>query len=104
VKEARAQAQAGFALNPTFTISRFRNGAESDNPIFLKQRRNIYEGLRKAGIRKNDRSSTSSCAASRIGPQRNPRFNCTYVGADRPRTRSYHLTPVRRENRSEHRA
>ena len=50
MKEARAEAQAGFALNPTFTISRFRNGAESDNPIFLKQRRNICEGPRKAGI------------------------------------------------------
>ena len=50
IKEARAEAQAGLALNPAFTISRFRDGAESDNPIFLKQRHNIYEGLRKAGL------------------------------------------------------
>ncbi len=48
IKEARAEAQAGLALNPAFTISRFRDGAESDNPVFLKQRHNIYEGLRKA--------------------------------------------------------
>ena len=50
VKEAHAETQAGLALNPTFTISRFRDGAESENPIFLKQRHNIYEGLRKAGL------------------------------------------------------
>jgi tetratricopeptide (TPR) repeat protein len=49
-KEARAEGQAGLALSPTFTISRFRNGAESDNPIFLKQRHNVYEGLRKAEL------------------------------------------------------
>jgi TolB-like protein/class 3 adenylate cyclase/tetratricopeptide (TPR) repeat protein len=49
-KEARAEAQTGLALSPTFTISRFRDGAEGDNPIFLKQRHNIYEGLRKAGL------------------------------------------------------
>jgi hypothetical protein len=42
--------QAGLVLNPTFTISSFRDGAESDNPIFLKQRDNIYEGLRKARL------------------------------------------------------
>jgi tetratricopeptide (TPR) repeat protein len=50
VKEAHAETQAGLALNPTFTINRFREGAESDNPIFLKERHNIYEGLRKAGV------------------------------------------------------
>jgi TolB-like protein/class 3 adenylate cyclase len=47
---ARAEAKAGLALHPTFTISRFRDGAESDNPFFLQQRHNIYEGLRKAGL------------------------------------------------------
>jgi tetratricopeptide (TPR) repeat protein len=50
VDEARAEAQAGLALNPAFTIKRFRDAAESDNPIFLKQRHNIYDGLRKAGV------------------------------------------------------
>ena len=49
-REAQVEMQAGLALNPTFTISRFRDGAESDNQIFLKQRHNIYEGLRKAGL------------------------------------------------------
>jgi TolB-like protein/class 3 adenylate cyclase len=47
--EARSAVQAGLALNPTFTISRFRAGAPSDNPIFLAQRERICEGMRKAG-------------------------------------------------------
>jgi tetratricopeptide (TPR) repeat protein len=50
VEEARAEAKTGLALDPTFTIRRFRDLAVSDNPIFLKQRRNIYEGMRKAGF------------------------------------------------------
>ena len=29
-REAHAEAQAGLVLNPTFTIKRFRDGAESD--------------------------------------------------------------------------
>ncbi len=32
IEEARAEAQAGLALNQAFTIRRFRDGAESDNP------------------------------------------------------------------------
>jgi TolB-like protein len=48
--EARAAVQAGLALNPTFTISRFRAGASSDNPVFLVGRERIYEGLRKANL------------------------------------------------------
>ena len=48
--EARAAAQAGLALNPTFTISRFRATAPSDNPTFLAQRERIYDGMRKAGV------------------------------------------------------
>jgi TolB-like protein/DNA-binding winged helix-turn-helix (wHTH) protein len=50
VRESHAEAEAGLARNSTFTISSFRDGAESDNPIFLKQRNNVYEGLRLAGI------------------------------------------------------
>jgi TolB-like protein/DNA-binding winged helix-turn-helix (wHTH) protein len=50
MKESHAEAEAGLARNSTFTISAFRNGAESDNPVFLKQRTNVYEGLRLAGI------------------------------------------------------
>jgi tetratricopeptide (TPR) repeat protein len=50
VEEARAQARVGLVLDPTFTIRRFRDRAVSDNPIFLKQCENIYEGMREAGV------------------------------------------------------
>jgi tetratricopeptide (TPR) repeat protein len=48
--EARAEVQAGLALNPGFTIRRYREGAQSDNPVFLKRRERIIENLRKAGV------------------------------------------------------
>ena len=48
--EARAAAQAGLALNPTFTIRRFRADAPSDNPTYLAGRERIYEGMRMAGV------------------------------------------------------
>jgi tetratricopeptide (TPR) repeat protein len=48
--EARTAAKAGLALNPDFTIRRFRAGALSDNPTFLTQRERIYEGMRIAGV------------------------------------------------------
>jgi TolB-like protein/Flp pilus assembly protein TadD len=48
--EARAETQAALALDPTFTIRRFRARGQSDNPVFLKQRERVIEGMRKAGI------------------------------------------------------
>jgi TolB-like protein/class 3 adenylate cyclase len=48
--DARAAVQAGLALNPTFTIRRFRAGTSSNNPIFLAQRERIYDGMRIAGV------------------------------------------------------
>jgi hypothetical protein len=48
--EARAAAQAGLALHPSFTIARLRAGASSDNPIYLAQRERVIEGMRKAGV------------------------------------------------------
>jgi TolB-like protein len=50
MSEAQAAVQAGLALNPTFTIRRFREGVFSDNPTFLARRERIYDGLRKAGV------------------------------------------------------
>ena len=50
MSEAQAAVQAGLALNPTFTIRRFRAGAFSDNPTFLAQRERVYDGMRKAGV------------------------------------------------------
>ena len=48
--EAKAETQIGLALDPTFTIHRFRLGLESDNPVYLKQREHIHEGMRNAGV------------------------------------------------------
>ncbi len=48
--EARAAVQAGLALNPEFTLRRYRAGAASDNPTFLAQRERVVAGLRKAGV------------------------------------------------------
>jgi adenylate cyclase len=48
--EARAEVQAGLALNPGFTIRRYRAGVQSDNPAFLKGRERIIEDMRKAGV------------------------------------------------------
>jgi TolB-like protein/class 3 adenylate cyclase/Tfp pilus assembly protein PilF len=50
VKEARAAAGSGLALNPTFTIADYRADAFSDNATYLAQRERFIEGLRKAGI------------------------------------------------------
>jgi tetratricopeptide (TPR) repeat protein len=48
--EARVSTQAGLALNPTFTISRVRANAPTDNPTYLAQRERSYDGMRKAGV------------------------------------------------------
>jgi hypothetical protein len=49
--EARTAAKAGLALNPGFTIRRFRALAKSsDNPAFLAGVERIHEGMRLAGI------------------------------------------------------
>jgi TolB-like protein/class 3 adenylate cyclase len=48
--QARAAARAGLAINPGFTIRRFRDGAQSDNPVHLAGRERLYEGMRLAGI------------------------------------------------------
>jgi TolB-like protein/Tfp pilus assembly protein PilF len=48
--EACAAAKAGLKLEPSFTISRFRGGARSENPVYLGGRERIYQGMRWAGI------------------------------------------------------
>jgi len=48
--EARAAAQAGLVLNPTFTLRRLRARALSDHPAYLAGRERVYEGLRMAGL------------------------------------------------------
>jgi TolB-like protein len=48
--EARATAQAGLALNPSFTIRRYRANTPSNHPVYLAGRERVYEGLRLAGV------------------------------------------------------
>ena len=48
--EARAAAQAGLALNPSFTIRRYRTNTPSNNPVYLAGRERVYDGLRLAGV------------------------------------------------------
>src|SRR5450631_3027872 len=48
--EARAAAQAGLVLNPTFTIRRYRARAASNSEAYLSGRERAYEGMRMAGV------------------------------------------------------
>jgi hypothetical protein len=48
--EARSEAQAGLAIHPEFTISRFRAGMWSSVPAVAGGRERIIDGLRKAGL------------------------------------------------------
>jgi tetratricopeptide (TPR) repeat protein len=50
LNEAQTAARAGLALDPSFTLRRFRLNPPSDNPTFLAARERIYEGLRLAGV------------------------------------------------------
>jgi hypothetical protein len=47
--EARQELKNGLAVNPNFTIKRFRAAAESDNPVFVAQHVRVAEGMRMAG-------------------------------------------------------
>jgi tetratricopeptide (TPR) repeat protein len=48
--EARAAAQAGLALNPSFSIHRFRANTPCSHPVYLAGRERVLEGLRMAGV------------------------------------------------------
>ena len=48
--EARAAAQAGLALQPDFTVRRYRINALSDNPAYLAGRERSCQGMRLAGV------------------------------------------------------
>jgi TolB-like protein len=48
--EARATAQAGLSLNPSFNIRRYRANTPSSHPVYLAGRERVYEGLRMAGV------------------------------------------------------
>jgi hypothetical protein len=48
--EARAAVQARLALDPTFTVRRYRSGLSTDNPTYFAGRERMNEGMRKAGV------------------------------------------------------
>jgi tetratricopeptide (TPR) repeat protein len=48
--QARAAAQAGLTLDPTFTIRCYRVNSPSDNPPFLTKRQRLQEGMLIAGV------------------------------------------------------
>jgi TolB-like protein/Tfp pilus assembly protein PilF len=50
LKEARSVAAAGLALDPGFTIRRYRINAKVDNPVYLEKRQRFYQGMRLAGL------------------------------------------------------
>jgi TolB-like protein/class 3 adenylate cyclase len=50
LKEARSTAEAGLALDRSFTIRRYRINAKGDNPTYLAKRERFYEGMRMAGV------------------------------------------------------
>ena len=50
LNEARAAAQAGLALDPGFTVRRFRVGTSGNNPKYLAGRKRMLEGLLIAGV------------------------------------------------------
>ena len=47
--EAKMEVKTALALNPKFTLRRYREGAQSNNAAFLKRREQIIESMRKAG-------------------------------------------------------
>ena len=50
LEQARAAAQAGLALQPDFTVRRYRINALSDNPAYLAGRERSCQGMRLAGV------------------------------------------------------
>ena len=42
--------EAGLAVDPNFTIARFRAGVRSNNALLLSQRERVIEGMRMAGV------------------------------------------------------
>jgi TolB-like protein len=48
--EARAATAAGLALDPAFTVARWRGSRQSTNPIYIARRERYVDAFRKAGV------------------------------------------------------
>jgi tetratricopeptide (TPR) repeat protein len=49
LREARAAVEAGLAVDPRFTVVRFRTTTQSDNPIYLAQHQRVCDSMSKGG-------------------------------------------------------
>lgn len=51
LKQARSSAETGLALDPSFTVCRYRtNIFQSGDPVWRAKRERLYEGMRMAGV------------------------------------------------------
>jgi TolB-like protein/DNA-binding winged helix-turn-helix (wHTH) protein/Flp pilus assembly protein TadD len=50
LKEARAAVEAGLAVDPLFTVIRFRTTTQSDNRIYLAQHQRVCDSMSKGGV------------------------------------------------------
>ena len=48
--EARREVYAGLAVDPKFTLRRYRAGVKGDNTTFVAQRERVIEGMRAGGV------------------------------------------------------
>jgi TolB-like protein/class 3 adenylate cyclase len=48
--QARAAVKAGLALDQNFTVRRYRNGAYTDDPTYLAERKRVIQGMSLAGV------------------------------------------------------
>ena len=48
--EARSEVAAGLALDRNFTIASFQSAVWSDNPLYLAQRAQVIDDMRRAGV------------------------------------------------------
>jgi tetratricopeptide (TPR) repeat protein len=50
LREAHAAVEAGLAVDPRFTVIRFRTTTQSDNPKYLAQHQRVCDSMSKAGV------------------------------------------------------
>jgi hypothetical protein len=50
VREATAAVKAGLAVDPHFTVIRFRTTTQSDNPTYLAQHQRVCDSMSKGGV------------------------------------------------------
>ena len=49
-QQAEAEVRLGLALDPGFSVRRYRTGSPSDNPLYLAQRHRVSDSMLKAGL------------------------------------------------------